>query len=200
MFYVSDLEKQSQFIKLFKEYDLEAVIANTPIDNNFISFFEYKDNSVKFTRIDSDLSDVLKDKEETEENKETKDKLSEIFKEVLGDKMKEYTVQSLKKEETPAMVLISEHSRRMAEMQAQFGAAGIPGMNFPDEKTLVINDKNPIIKKIIELQQDQNNKAKVEMICNQVADLALIGNQELKADGLEAFIKRTNDIMMLVLN
>ena len=198
VFYVSDLEKQSQYVKMFKEYGLDAVVLSTPIDNNFISFLEYKDGKVKFTRIDSDISDVIKDKDESEENKEVNDKLIEVFKNSIGDKIKEYKVESLKDEGTPAMVLISEYSRRMAEMQKQYGGASM-GMDFPDEKTLVINNNNPIIKKIIELKDDESKKDQMEMICKQVADLALIGNNELKADELDGFIKRSNNLMKLVL-
>ena len=198
VFYVSDTQKQAQYIKLFKEYDLDAVILNTTIDNNFISFLEYKDSNVKFTRADSDLSDILKDKEEGQEDDENKQKIAQFFKEKLGDKLKEYKVQSLKREETPAMVLTSEQSRRMKEMQAQFNGMGMPGMNFEEEKTLVINDKNPIIKKLIEIKDDDSKKEIAEMICNQVADLALIGNQDLNAEEIDEFINRTNKIMMLL--
>lgn len=198
VFYVSDTEKQAQYIKLFKEYDLNAVVLNTTIDNNFISFLEYKDSKVKFARVDSDLSDVLKDKE-SEENKEANDKLIEIFKSVIGDKVKEYKVQGLKKEETPAMVLTSEDSRRMKEMQAQFGGVGMPNLNFNEEKTLVINNNNELVKKVVKLNNDEANKDKVDILCKQIFDLALISNQELDAESISEFINRTNKIMMMAL-
>lgn len=198
VFYVSDIEKQAQYIKLFKEYDLNAVVLNTTIDNNFISFLEYKDSKVKFARVDSDLSDVLKDKE-SEENKEANDKLIEIFKSVIGDKVKEYKIQGLKKEETPAMVLTSEDSRRMKEMQAQFGGVGMPNLNFNEEKTLVINNNNELVKKVVELNNDEANKDKVDILCKQIFDLALISNQELDAESISEFINRTNKIMMMAL-
>ena len=196
VFYVSNEEEQSQYIKLFKEYGLDAVILSSPIDNNFISFLEYKDGNVKFTRVDSDLSDVLKDKD-AEENKENNEKIIELFKSVIGDKMKEYKVESLKNEKTPAMVLLSEYSRRMAEMQAQFGGMG---MNIPEEKSLVINGNNPIIKKLASISDDESKKDKVNMICKQIVDLALISNKSLNSDELDEFINRTNDLMLQVMD
>ena len=199
VFYVSDVEKQSQYIKLFKEYELDAVILSNPIDNNYVSFLEYKDASAKFARIDSDISNVLKTDEINEDNKESKDKLLGKFKEVVGDKIKEYSIQGLKNEGTPAMVIISEESRRMAEMQKQFGMSGM-GMNFKEEKSLVINDNNAIIKKLMSIQDDEDKKEKFDLICNQIADLALIGNNELKADELESFINRSNEMMSLVID
>ncbi|MDS0524635.1 molecular chaperone HtpG [Clostridium sp. SHJSY1] len=198
VFYVSDLEKQAQYIKLFKEYGLDAVILSTPIDNNFISFLEYKDTVVKFNRVDSDLSDVLKEKEEVETSKEDKDKVIKVFKDVIGEKMKDYKVENLKNGSTPVMVLVSEYSRRMAEMQAQFGGMSM-GMNFPEERTLVINEKNPIVQKVITLSEDESNKEKVETICRQVVDLALIGNKALNAEELDEFIKRSNELMLELL-
>lgn len=196
VFYVSNEEEQSQYIKLFKEYGLDAVILSSPIDNNFISFLEYKDGNVKFTRVDSDLSDVLKDKD-AEENKENNEKIIELFKSVIGDKMKEYKVESLKNEKTPAMVLLSEYSRRMAEMQAQFGGIG---MNIPEEKSLVINGNNPIIKKLVSISDDESKKDKVNMICKQIVDLALISNKSLNSDELDEFFNRSNDLMLQVMD
>lgn len=198
VFYVSNLEDQAQYIKLFKEYEIDAIILNTPIDNNFISFLEYKDGNVKFQRVDSDLSDILKDKNE-EESKEDKDKIINLFKDVIGDKMKEYSVESLKNENTPAMVLTSEYSRRMAEMQKQFGGS-MMGMDFPQERNLVINDKNPIVKKLVSIGDDESKKEKRDIIINQIVDLALIGNNDLNADALDAFIKRTNELMNMILD
>lgn len=201
VFYVSDLEKQSQYIKLFKEYGIDAVILSTPIDNNFMSFLEYKDQNVKFTRVDSDISDLLKDKDENKEDKkEENEKIIKVFKDVVGEKMKEYSVESLKNEGTPAMVLTSEYSRRMAEMQKQFGGNMMAGMNFPQERTLVINDKNVIVKKLVSLADDESKKDKVSLIVNQIVDLALIGNKELNAEELDTFIKRTNDLMTMVID
>lgn len=195
VFYVSNEEEQSQYIKLFKEYELDALILSSPIDNNFISFLEYKDGNVKFTRVDSDLSDVLKDKD-AEEDKENNEKIIELFKSVIGDKMNEYKVEALKNEKTPAMVLLSEYSRRMAEMQAQFGGMG---MNIPEEKSLVINGNNPIIKKLTSISNDESKKDKVNMICKQIVDLALISNKSLTSDELDEFINRTNDLMLQVI-
>ena len=201
VFYVSDLEKQSQYIKLFKEYGIDAVILSTPIDNNFMSFLEYKDQNVKFTRVDSDISDLLKDKDENKEDKkEENEKIIKVFKDVVGEEMKEYSVESLKNEGTPAMVLTSEYSRRMAEMQKQFGGNMMAGMNFPQERTLVINDKNAIVKKLVSLADDESKKDKVSLIVNQIVDLALIGNKELNAEELDTFIKRTNDLMTMVID
>ncbi|WP_330668472.1 molecular chaperone HtpG [Intestinibacter bartlettii] len=176
VFYVVDKEQQSQYIKLFKEYDLNAVILDCTIDNNFITFLEYKESGVRFKRIDSDLSDVLKDKDE-EKDEKADEEIVNFFKEKIGDRVQKYSVESLKKEDTPAVILISEESRRMMEMQSRF--AGLDyGFDLKEEKTLVINDRNPLIKKVFSLRDDETKKEAVDVICNQIVDLALLANKE----------------------
>ncbi|NJJ34004.1 molecular chaperone HtpG [Clostridioides difficile] len=201
VFYVSDKEQQSQYIKLFKEYDLNAVVLNSSIDTHFISFMEYKENGVKFNRIDADLSDVLKDKnknKDSEENKEEIAKIEGLFKEAVGERVKNYSVEGLKNEDTPAMVLVSEQSIRMAEMQSRFAGMDL-GMNFEEEKTLVINENSPIIKKLVSLKDNEEKKDKVALICNQIADLALLSNKELKPDELDSFVQRSNKLMNMLI-
>lgn len=201
VFYVSDKEQQSQYIKLFKEYDLNAVVLNSSIDTHFISFMEYKENGVKFNRIDADLSDVLKDKNEnkdSEENKEEIAKIEGLFKEAVGERVKNYSVEGLKNEETPAMILVSEQSIRMAEIQSRFAGMDL-GMSFEEEKTLVINENSPIIKKLVSLKDDEEKKDKVALICNQIADLALLSNKELKPGELDSFVQRSNKLMNMLI-
>ncbi|MFR3498663.1 MAG: molecular chaperone HtpG [Paraclostridium bifermentans] len=197
VFYVSDEEQQSQYIKLFKDYDLDAVILDSSIDNHFISFIEFKNQGVTFNRIDADLSDVLKDKNE-EENKENKTEIENLFKEYVKDKVKGYSVESLKSEDTTAIILVSEQSRRMAEMKSQFAGMDL-GMNFEEEKTLVINDNSPIIKKLVSLKDDESKKDQIELICNQIVDVALLANKELDAKELDEFISRNNKLMNMLI-
>ena len=198
VFYVVDREQQSQYIKLFKEYGLNAVILDCTIDNNFITFLEYKESGVRFKRVDSDLSDVLKDKDE-EKDEKADEEIVNFFKEKIGDRVQKYSVESLKKEDTPAVILISEESRRMMEMQSRF--AGLDyGFDLKEEKTLVINDRNPLIKKVLSLRDDETKKEAVDVICNQIVDLALLANKELGAEELDLFIKRSNELMSKVIS
>ena len=198
VFYVVDKEQQSQYIKLFKEYDLNAVILDCTIDNNFITFLEYKESGVRFKRIDSDLSDVLKDKD-NEENKEDDEKIISLFKDIIGDRVEKYLVESLKNEETPAMILVSEESRRMMEMQSRFAGMDF-GMNLKEEKTLVINNNNLLVKKLVSLKDNEDKKEEINVICNQIVDLALLANKELNAEELDLFIKRSNSLMSKVIS
>lgn len=197
VFYVNNVEQQSQYIKLFKDYGLDAVILDSPIDNHFISFAEFKNQGVNFNRIDADLSDILKNN--SEENKEQKEQIQNLFKDLVGDRIKTYSVENLKSEETPAIILVSEHSRRMAEMKNQFGGMDF-GMTFEEEKTLVINENSSIIKKIFELKDDESKKEQIKLICNQIVDVALLSNKELDAKQLDEFIKRNNELIKMIIS
>ena len=198
VFYVSNEEQQSQYIKLFKDYGLDAVILDSTIDNHFISMIEFKNQGVQFNRIDADLSDILKEND-NEDNKEIKTDIENLFKDVIGDIINNYSVESLKSEDTPAIILISEQSRRMAEMRSQFAGMDF-GMSFEEEKTLVINNNSSIVKKLVSLKDDESKKEQISLICNQIVDIALLSNKELDSKQLDEFIKRNNQLMSMVIS
>ena len=198
VFYVSNEEQQSQYIKLFKDYGLDAVILDSTIDNHFISMIEFKNQGVHFNRIDADLSDILKDND-NEDNKEIKTDIENLFKDVIGDRINNYSVESLKSEDTPAIILISEQSRRMAEMRSQFAGMDF-GMSFEEEKTLVINNNSSIVKKLVSLKDDESKKEQISLICNQIVDIALLSNKELDSKQLDEFINRNNQLMSMVIS
>ncbi|MDY3001656.1 MAG: molecular chaperone HtpG [Romboutsia timonensis] len=198
VFYVSNEEQQSQYIKLFKDYGLDAVILGSTIDNHFISMIEFKNQGVQFNRIDADLSDILKEND-NEDNKEIRTDIENLFKDVIGDRINNYSVESLKSEDTPAIILISEQSRRMAEMRSQFAGMDF-GMSFEEEKTLVINNNSSIVKKLVSLKDDESKKEQISLICNQIVDIALLSNKELDSKQLDEFIKRNNQLMSMVIS
>ncbi|WP_297423120.1 molecular chaperone HtpG [Clostridium sp.] len=203
VFYANDESKQSQYIKMFKEYDLDAVILDCSLDDHFISFLEMHESGVKFNRIDSDISDTLGSK--SDENDETikalNKEIEDLFKNSLGDKIKNLTIEGLKNEDTPALILVSEESRRMAQMSKMYAKSGMnfPGM-FDEEKTLVVNNKNAIIKKLIEISKNEAKKEDIKVICEHILDLAKIANKELDANEMDEFIKRNNMLLNKVVS
>lgn len=190
VFYVSDATQQAQYIKLFKDNDLEAVFLTHSIDNAFISHVEMQNQGVKFARIDSDLSGSLKG-EEADTN--LQEKLSNLFKEALGKENLEVKVENLKTSSISGMILLSEENRRMQEMMKMYG------MNFgatPDiEEKLVLNQNNPLIQLIAENAED---KDQAKLLCEQVYDLAMLSHKPLKADAMTAFIERSNKVLEML--
>lgn len=195
--YISDEKQQAQYIKLFKEQDLDAIVLSSNIDNHFISFLEAHESGVQFNRIDADLRDTLKaDVEEV--NEELTKEIEEIFKTSINKDKLKYDVESLKTKEVPAIVLLSEQSRRMAEMSAMFGGMDMGAM-FPQEETLVINKSNSLINKVVELNKSEDKKELVDLICRHVYDLAMISHKQLDAEAMSEFIKRSNEILLKVI-
>lgn len=194
VFYVNDEKQQAQYIKIFKENDLDAIILNSTIDSHFISFLESNESSVKFNRIDSDLSDTLKAADAESENKEFNENIEEIFKRELNNDKLKISIEALKTFEVPAMVLLSEHSRRMSEMSSMFGGMDMKDM-FPSEQTLVINKNNILIKKLVELDKLEDKKEDVKLICQHIYDLAMISHKQLDAEAMSRFISRSNEIL-----
>ncbi|MEW8994519.1 molecular chaperone HtpG [Clostridium sp.] len=190
--YVNDEKQQSQYIKILKDNGLEAVILNTTLDSHFITLMESKEEGVQFSRIDSDLTEILK-ADVKNENQEENEEIEEIFKNSINKEELKISIEPIKTEEVPAMITLSEQSRRMAEMSVMFGGGDMS--MFPKEETLVINSTNPLIKKLFNLSKDENKKDLVNDICNHVYDLAMISHGQLDAEEMANFIKRSNDLL-----
>jgi len=192
IFYVTDENQQSQYIRMFKEHGMEAVILNALIDNHFIQFLEMKDSNVKFTRIDSDISGSLKS-ENGENDKETAKQLEKIFKEAIGNDKLKISVEALKTTSVPGMILLSEYSRRMKEFSRMYGMNNMDTANlFPEEQTLVLNSSNSLIQSVAKMAADESKKEDVNLICRHVYDLAMMSNKQLDRDAMTGFIERSN--------
>lgn len=203
VFYVNDEKQQAQYIRLFKEQGIEAIILNTVIDSHFINFLEMKNSGVTFNRIDSDISDTLKDKEssseETEKQKEDEIKsLEELFKNNLDNKELKIQVEDLKSSEVPALILLSEQSRRMQEMSSMFGGMDMKNM-FKNEETLVLNRTNKLVKSLISLSKIEGKQDDVKMICEHIYDLSMMSHKQLDSEAMARFIERTNKILYKVI-
>ena len=186
---------------MFKEYDLDALILDCSLDDHFITFLEMHENGVKFKRIDSDISDTLgtKNDENNEEVKNLNKEIEDMFKGALGEKVSKISVEGLKNEDTSAMILISEESRRMAEMSKMYARSGMGAMGmFKEEETLVVNNTNPLVKKLVGISKDESKKDEVNLVCEHIFDLAKIANKELDADEMDNFIKRNNKILNMI--
>ena len=195
VFYVSDEKEQAQYIKMFKENGMDAVILNHNIDSAFITQMEHKHENVKFMRIDTDLSNSFK--EETDENDETlknaQDSLSELFKKNLNMENLTVKVEKLKDHSLASVITLSEESRRMQDMMKMYGMdASMFGGN--EEQTLVLNANHPLVTYVLEHPDSEN----IKIFCEQLYDLSLIAHGSLSSDRMTEFIRRSNEIMLLL--
>lgn len=195
VFYVSDENQQAQYIKLFNENDMEAVILSTMIDNHFMSLIESKVTGVQFNRIDADISANMK-QENTGIAEADVSYLETLFKETINDEKLKIQVEALKNDSIPAVVLLSEHSRRMQEMSKMYGGGMDMSSMFPKEQTLVLNSSNKLVKAVIDLQNNESKKEDVKLISEHIYDLAMMSHQPLDSEAMSKFIARSNEILM----
>ena len=192
IFYVKDEVEQGQYIKMFKDAGLDAVILDNKIDQAFISQLEQKNDGLKFLSIDSDLSETFKEEDADEE---TVNKLSEIFKKALNNESLTIKVEKLKDAEISSMITINEESKRMMDMMKMYAMNGFdPAMMGGSGDTLVLNANNSLVQYILNNPDSEN----INIFCEQLYDLALVGHGSLNPEQMTGFIARSNKIMSLL--
>ena len=197
IYYVTDKVQQGQYIKLFKEQNMQAVILDHNIDTSFITQLEQRNEKYKFMRIDADVTESLKDETSAEDLKAETDALTEVFKKALNNDKLTVKVEKLKNENISSIITLSEEGRRMQDMMKMYAMNGMSGMDmnmFAADQTLTLNANNELVKYIFEHKDSEN----VPMFCEQLYDLAVLSNHPLSVDEMTKFVERSNKIMMLL--
>ena len=178
IYYVTDEQQQSQYINMFKQEGLDAVLLTHNIDSPFVPQLEQRNENVQFQRIDADLTDTLTD----------------VFRKALENDKLEVKVEKLKNENVASMVTLSEQSRRMQEMMKMYNMYGMDPSMFGTDVTLVLNANHPLVQYVLKNKDGEH----VPMFCKQLFDLAMLSNKPLNPEEMTAFINRSNEIMMLL--
>ena len=194
IYYVTDVVQQSQYINMFREQKMNAVVLKDNIDNPFISHLEAKNEKVKFQRIDADVTDSMKEEVSEEELKGETDALTTLFRKALNNDKLEVKVEKLKNVNVSSMVTLSEENRRMQDMMKMYNMYGMDPSMFGTTTTLVLNANNALVKYLFENPEGEHSN----MICEQLYDLAMISHQPLSPEAMTKFVNRSNEIMMLL--
>ena len=194
IYYVTDKNQQGQYIRMFKESDMNAVILDHNIDTSFITQLEQRNQNYKFMRIDADVTDALKEEVSEEEMKTALDTLTETFRAALGKENLDVKVEKLKDASISSMITLSEEGRRMQDMMKMYNMYGMDPSMFGGNETLILNVNNKLVQYIL----DHKNGEHVPMFCKQLYDLALLSNQPLSPEAMTAFINRSNEVMMIL--
>ena len=194
IYYVTDKNQQGQYIRMFKESDMNAVILDHNIDTSFITQLEQRNQKYKFMRIDADVTDALKEEVSEEEMKTALDTLTETFRAALGKENLDVKVEKLKDASISSMITLSEEGRRMQDMMKMYNMYGMDPSMFGGNETLILNVNNKLVQYIL----DHKNGEHVPMFCKQLYDLALLSNQPLSPEAMTAFINRSNEVMMIL--
>lgn len=194
IYYVTDEIQQSQYINLFRSQGKDAVILGHNIDSPFITQLEQRNPTIRFQRIDADVNEDIREEvaeEDKEEFKKTSDSLIEIFRKVLGNDKLDVKIEKLKDDNVASMMTLSEQNRRMQEMLKMYGMAG---MDLGGETTLILNANHPLVQYVVEHKEGE----KTGLICHQLYDLAMLAHKPLNPEEMTEFVKRSNEIMLLL--
>ena len=210
VFYCTDEVTQATYVELHKNQGLEVLFMDSFIDTHFISFLEREYSNVKFSRVDSELDDTLFNKDKTGEivdpktNKTRSELIKELFEKALNKPKLNIRTEALKSDDPqgtpPAMVLLPEFLRRLQEMNAFMQQQTA---QFPDEHVLLVNTAHPLIQNLVNLSQgtivqagsQSPSEELADMICHHVYDLALMAQKGFDAEGMKAFVERSNQVL-----
>ncbi len=192
VYYVTDEKQQSQYINMFKENGIDALIMTHNIDQPFITQLEYENKDVKFQRIDADLTDSFT--ESSEDIATLNEELSELFKKALNKDKLEVKVEKIKSEKVSAMITLSEETRRMQDMMKMYRMTGMRDDMFAGGEKLVLNANHPLVKYLGENKESEH----AAMLCEQLYDLAMLSHKPLEPEAMTKFVERSNEIMLLL--
>ena len=197
VYYVTDEKQQSQYIKMFKDEGMNAVLLTHNIDNPFISQLEADNEKIAFLRVDADVTDSLKadvDKKEQKNIDKEQKALEKLFRDVLKNDKLEVKVQKLKNEKVSSVITLSEESRRMNDMMKMYGMGGMDMDGLGAQVTLTLNSDNELVKYVYANKKGKNT----ELIIHQLYDLAMLSHKPLAPEAMTAFIERSNEIMQIL--
>ena len=199
IYYATDLKQQSQYVNMFKQAKMDAVVLPDQIDQPFINQLEMKNEGVKFRRIDADLTDTFKaktSKKAQEELDAQAEEVQKIVRKALKNDKLNVKIEKLKNKKVSSVLTISEESRRMQDMMKMYAMNGMDMGAFGSEgETLVLNANHPLVEYVIAHKDDKDN-ANETMICEQLYDLAKLQNGPLDAEAMTRFVTRSNEIMV----
>ncbi|MDD2269112.1 MAG: molecular chaperone HtpG [Eubacteriales bacterium] len=186
VYYTNAPELQSYYVNLLKKQNKTVLLLDRFIDSQFLTFLEQENPKLKFARVDASLDAVGGESEENE-------KLTKLFKEVIGKEDITIKTVKLKDSTVPALIEIDEQSRRFSEMMRAYAAGGvgdgIPDM--PEKSTVVVNLESPIIKRI----EASDDKDKSKKLVKQAYMMALLSSRQLTADEMTEFIETTVELL-----
>ena len=204
IYYVTNVEQQSQYVRMFRENGMQAFVLSSNIDQPFISQLEAKNEGVHFARIDADLQDALRAEDDAakdeEKMKEDGEKLEKIVRKALDDDKLAVKLETLKDAAVSSMLTVDERTRRMKDMMKMYSMNGMDfgmGNMGREGQTLVLNSAHPLVQYVLAHSEDEDSTS-TRLICEQLYDLAVLQNEPLTGDEMAKFVTRSNEIMMIL--
>lgn len=195
IYYTNDIGQQAQTISLFREEGVEVAVFDLVMDSQYLAALEHYRSDIKFIRVDAGVTDIIKE-EFPSEAPELTDNVIEMFKKVSSEDNLTVNIEALKNEEVPAILSVSEESRRMQDMMKLYALGGDNVGAFPLEYTLTLNSSSSLCPKLISMIND--NSPQCELFASYIYKLALISHRKLSADELNDFLANCYKILELI--
>lgn len=153
--YATDPTAQYSYIEAARDKGYNVLLMDGELDSHFISMLESKIEKTRIVRVDSDIIDHLIDKGDHADaglTPEQTDILSSVVRSQIPKVEKaEFIVQfeALSETAAPVTVTLNEFMRRMKEMAKTQAGMSFYG-DLPDNYSLIVNTKNPVVAKIVD--------------------------------------------------
>lgn len=187
VYYTTDKALQAQYISLFESQNIKVACFDHQLDTQFISMLEQYLENVKFIRVDADVASALKGDGDVTEHSN----IADLFKKASGNDNLEVKFEALKSSEIPAILNISEESRRFEDMMRMYGGGAAMGMNSGE--TLIVNNNSPLITKLLTLIDSDNESA--EQMASYIYKLSVLSQRKLSAEEMQAFLSDSFKIL-----
>ena len=195
IYYTNDVSQQAQSIALLREEGIDVAIFDLVVDSQYLAAIEHYRQDVKFIRVDSGVTEIMKT-EFPEDAPENQDAISELFKKISGNEQLNVKCEQLKNVEIPAILSVSEESRRMEDMMKLYALGGNQTDAFPLDYTLTLNTSSPLFSKIAVMMSTSDDK--LDLVASYVYKLALMAQKKPSADELKAFLSDSYKILELI--
>ena len=182
LYYATDKVSQAQYVSLFEERGIRVYLLAGPLEMQYMGLIE-ENKKCKFLRIDADVADALKGDGEIMEN----DALADLFKAVSGNNQLKVSFQALADEGVPALLNLSEQSRRYEDMMRFYNRGDSVKMPAMTEATLILNSNSPLIRRMAEVEDESMR----EGAAKQIWSLSLLAQRQLTAEELKSFLRQS---------
>ena len=186
IYYSTDKDLQAQYIAMLEKEDIKVALFERSIETQFASMLEQYMEGVSFARVDANISDTLKSDADVSES----EALKELFTDILGSGVK-IEFSSLKDEQIPAILTVSEEARRREDMMRLYGLPVDPELS---DATFTLNTSSPLCAKLDSLSSAEPEKAK--QMASYVYKLSLLSQKKFSAEEMQEFMREGFELMM----
>ena len=183
IYYTTDKALQAQYVAMYTARGFEVAEFDGMLDTQYATTEEAAREGVRFLRVDADLESVSGDTEGAESTA-----LIDLFKKVIANDKITVKSEALRSPDVPAILKVSEESRRMDDMMQMYRMANGAEDDMPSmlELTLLLNTDAPLIVKIADMAANGNEKA--EELAAYIYRLALLSHRKLTPTEMQEFL------------